>query len=266
MKSLSLFKAALTTKRRVALLWAVVLALVTLSVVAVWPSMGASRSLDEWAASMPPEVVEALGLQDFSTPAGFLNGNLYAVLLPLLFGALGISIASSLSAGDEDAGRLELLLALPVTRTAVYLNRFLATGLIVLFGTLATGLVVLVGGPAFDLELSLSGILAVTWSMFLIGLLHAAIVMTLSGIGLRAPLVVGVAGAILAGGYMLHALAPLSEDLEPLRKISPWYWAIGNDPLRDGFSAGGSAVLLGLTAVCVALGVIMVERRSIRNA
>ncbi len=67
-------------------------------------------------------------------------------------------------------------------------------------------------------------------------------------------------------GCMLHAVAPLSEALEPLRRISPWYWAMGNDPLRDGFSAVGSIVLLGLTAVCVALGVIMVERRSIRSA
>jgi hypothetical protein len=55
-------------------------------------------------AGLPPDLVSALGLTDFGSPAGFLNGNLYAVFLPLLFTVLGTVQMNALTAGDEDAG------------------------------------------------------------------------------------------------------------------------------------------------------------------
>lgn len=266
MTGLSLFYSSLFAQRRTALLWSGALALLTLSVVAVWPSMSSSGSLDELVNSVSPEVAIALGLQDYGTPAGFLNGNLYAVFLPLLFGALGISVASSLLAGDEDAGRLELLFALPITRFSVYLSRFIAiTGIIVLCA-LVTGLVVFVGGPVFDLDLSNAGIIAVSWSMFLIGLLHAAIVLALSGIGLRAPVAMAITGAVLAIGYLLHAVAPLSEDFKSLQKFSPWYWALRENPLVNGFDLIGTGILLVLVLIALSVGLIAITRRTIRNA
>ena len=262
----ALFRSALVTQRRSALIWAGALALLTLSVVSVWPSMSASGSLDQLTGSLSPEVASALGLEDFGTPIGFLNGNLYAVFLPLLFGALGLVAATGLSAGDEDAGRLELLLALPVSRRSVYLSRFAAVACVLLFCSVVTALVVVGSAPAFDLDLPTTGVVAVTWSMLLLGLLHAALAFGLAGLGLRAPVVVGVTGAVLLGGYLLHAMAPLSETLQPAQNLSPWFWALGHNPLAHGFGALGVLSLVAATVIALAVGLVFVARRTIRNA
>ena len=44
--------------------------------------------------------------EDLATAGGYLDGQMYALMLPLLLSGLAIAITSALTAGDEDAGRL----------------------------------------------------------------------------------------------------------------------------------------------------------------
>lgn len=253
-------------QRRGALIWSVALLVLTLSVLAVWPSMSKSGSLDSLVAGMSPDVVAALGLESLASPAGFLNGNLYALVLPLLFAALGIMQMTMLTAADEDAGRLELLLALPVSRVAVYLSRFLSVAVVLLGVSVLVGAAVGFGGPAFAMELDAVGVVAVTVSLFLLALFHAALALALAGLGRRSGVVLAGSFGVLVMGYLVFALAPLSGSLDGLAVISPWHWALGGRPLEHGFDGAGLALLAAGTLVLVVIGLVAIRRRTIRTA
>ena len=100
--------------RRSGIWWG--LAIVTFSLVnlAFWPSLEGSEALDS-LEGMSEGLLEAFGAQNIATPAGYLDGQLFALMLPLLLSGMAIAGMTAITSGDEDAGRLELLHALPVT-------------------------------------------------------------------------------------------------------------------------------------------------------
>lgn len=264
--NLELMTRALGAQRRGALIWAIALVALTGSVVALWPSMSESGSLDTLVEGLSPELVAAFGLADLGSAAGFLNGNLYALVLPLALSALGIMHANTLTAGDEDAGRLELLLALPVGRIAVYLTRFAAVAVVLAAVSAAVGTVVGLGGAALEMDLPADGVAAVTLGVFLLALSHAALAFALAGAGLRAPAVAGVTFGVLAAGYVGFAVLPMVESFEDAARASAWFWALGEQPLENGFDATGGAVLLAASLALVLVGLVAVRRRTIRTA
>lgn len=261
-----LVKQALKAQRRSALVWSLSLVLLVAAVLAVWPAMRDAGSLDTLVEGMPPEVVAALGIGDLASPVGFLNGNLYALLLPLLFAALAVVNMTALTAGDEDAGRLEMLLALPVSRQSVYLCRAAAVTLVLAATGALVGLTIWAGGVAVDMGVGFSAVAAATGSLFLFALFYAGLALALSGLGLRAGAVQGAAFGVLAASYLVGAFFPLVGGLRVWARISPWQWAFGDDPLVEGVDPVGALLLLVGTSVLVLIGVAAVARRTIRAA
>src|SRR6266705_3341222 len=111
---------------RAGLGWTIAFVLLVVSTVAFWPAFKGSAALDQVFQTMPQGVIEAFGLQNFASPAGYLRGGLYEVIVPLMFAAAGVLFANSATAGEEDAGRLELFLAQPIKRRAFLAGRSLA--------------------------------------------------------------------------------------------------------------------------------------------
>jgi ABC-2 type transport system permease protein len=94
-------------------------------------------------------IYQALGYDN--SPAGYLQGTLFALLGPLLVVMMAVAAGARAVAGDEEAGALDLLLAHPVSRTQLVLERFGALaaaslGLVLL--ALGIGTVALAAGAA----------------------------------------------------------------------------------------------------------------------
>ncbi|MGO2520856.1 MAG: ABC transporter permease subunit [Microbacterium sp.] len=261
-----LLNRGLGAQRRSALVWGGALLVLTVSVLAVWPSMSESGSLDALVSGMSPELIAALGLEQFGSAAGFLNGNLYALFFPLLFAVLGIMHMNALTAGDEDAGRLELLLALPISRVSVYLNRFIAVVLVLAAITMLVGGAVGIGAMTLDMDLDITGVVAATLSIFLLAVFHAALALALAGLGLRAVAVLAGSLGVLVLGYVASTLLPLIDSLDGVAAASPWHWALGEQPLENGFDGTGIALLLGGQLILLVVGLVAVRRRTIRTA
>ena len=252
--------------RRSGLWWGVGIVALTLVSVAYWPSIEGTDALTDLTEGSE-SLMEAFGVQDLSTAAGYLDGQLYALMLPLLLSGLAIAGTSAITAGDEDAGRLELLLALPERRQAVWLTR-LGAALVVLGAvTAVTAVLVAATLDLFSLDGVTAGrIVTATFACGALAAFHAAVVYAAGGAGASRGLAAGLGVAVLAAGYLAAYLLPLADALHGLRKLSPWYWAIGAQPVTDGVSAGWLALLLAVTAVLVALGTLAVDRRDVRSA
>jgi ABC-2 type transport system permease protein len=233
---------------------------------AFWPSLEGSEALEE-LEGMSEGLLEAFGAQDIATPAGYLDGQLFALMLPLLLSGLAIAAVTAITSGDEDAGRLELLHALPVSRRAVWLWR-LASAFAVLGAVAAvTALVVALSRGIFSLdEVSAARIVAATFACALLAAFHAVVAYVVGGLGGSRAASVGAAVLVLVVGYVANFLLPLSDALAGARRASPWYWAIGEQPVSDGVDGRWIVLLVVVSAGLVALGTVAVERRDIRSA
>ncbi len=254
----------LRAMRRASLAWGIALALLIGATVAFWPAFKGSSALSQAFDQMPSGLVEALGMQDIGTPAGFLRGNLYEFLIPLLLIGAAVAMASGQTAGEEDAGRLELLLAQPVSRTALWIGRVVA-----LVVALAIVVIVLAGAQlAFDtavgLQISVSNVAATVLLCALLAFLHAGLAFAIAGWLPRPSWTLGLAIAVGVAGYLAVALFPLNATLAPWRHLSPWDWAFGGDPLVQA-TAGWRYVAVAAPAVALAaIGALGFGRRDVR--
>ena len=129
-------------RRRFSLIWwslGIVAADALLAV--AYPTVRDNTELDKTFAGLPPGVQAALGLQAgaITSPAGYLNSQYFANLLPILLLVFAIGLGAWSIGGDEASGTLELLLSNPIGRFRLALERWGALAL-------ELGLVTAVGG------------------------------------------------------------------------------------------------------------------------
>src|SRR5664280_3555781 len=121
--------------------------------ISVWPAFKGSSGISQAMDQLPSGIVQAFGLQDFGTPAGFLRGNLYDFFVPLLLAAAAVLFVNSQTAGEEASGRMELYLAQPISRQAVLLGRVVAALIALAVVTIVLLLAQLASDAAFDLQI-----------------------------------------------------------------------------------------------------------------
>jgi ABC-2 type transport system permease protein len=243
----------LRAARRAGLVWGVSLVALIVVTVAFYPPFRDEPALSRIVEGMPDALVDAFGLADFGTPAGFLRGNLYAVLVPLMIAVAGVLLMNGQTAADEDAGRMEAYLAQPVTRGLLFVGRAVGVGtwlaiigLLMLAGQLASD-------ALFGLEIDTGRILATVALCVLLGALHAGVAALVAGWTGRPGLVMGVGMGLAVAGYVAIALFPISDLLAPWRHASPWDWALGGDPLVNTTEAW-RYLALGVPAVAFVAG------------
>jgi ABC-2 type transport system permease protein len=265
MKLLELVLLPARSMRRAALSWAVALALIIVATVAFWPAFRGA-TIDQLINQLPSDLVQALGMENFGTPAGWLRGNLYELLVPLLAAIAGILLVNGATASDEDAGRLELLLTQPVRRSNVFLGRVIAAGLWLAL----IGLVILasqfVSDEVFGLSIESGLVIATIVLSMLLAAFHAGLAFCLAGLTGRPGLVVGVCLAVAIFGYIVSALLPISHELADLARLSPWNWALAADPLVNPTEPWRYLALALPAIVLVVLGTVAFTRRDVRAA
>src|SRR5262245_6353604 len=131
-------------RRRSLAWWLLGLAALTALTIAFYPSIRDDPALSDYAENLP-ESLRALfagGELDLTSPAGYLNSQLFALTAPLIFLIFAIGNGAGAVAGEEERGLLDLILAQPLRRRDYALQRFLA--LAALVGALTVGLFVTV--------------------------------------------------------------------------------------------------------------------------
>jgi ABC-2 type transport system permease protein len=258
----SLFAKTLYDARRALLGWAAGLLATVATVVAMYPTVRTGsyrRSLQE----APEALVRAFGMDrgtDVVSGGGYLGGYLFGFMLPVLLLVFAVGAGAGAVAGEEDRGTLDLLVANPVSRARVLVEKFAAfavmaflLGLVVLGGVLA-------GAPLVDLRVGVAGLAAAIASQALLAVLFGGLAMAVGAATGSRGLAVGVGVAVAVAAYLVNALAPLADALEPLQRLSPIWWATGNDPLQHGLGVGLLLLLAVLLAVLAVGGRLFARR------
>ena len=249
--------------RRRSLAWYTVgLAAYALLIVALYPSFEDDTSLDALTEGNPTLGALFGATGSLTSPDGWLNANLYANFLPLFVLLATIGYGADAVAGQDEANRLGMVVALPLERRRVVLEKIAVLVAVTLPVSLATMACVFLG-RAFELRLGTAEIVGVTVGVVLLGVdlgLLALLVGTLSGSRGRA---LGVAGGVAAASYVVSSLAPVIGWIHPLRFASLFFYAVGDRQLVDGLSATSLVVLVGVGVVLAGASVAAFERADV---
>jgi ABC-2 type transport system permease protein len=246
--------------------WSIGLVGLAALMLAFYPSIRDNPSLNELVENYPEALkgfVSFGGTFDYTTGAGYLGSELFSFMVPLLLLVAAIGAGARAIAGEEESGTLDLLLANPVSRRRVVVEKLgaLVAELVVLGAALWVAL--WVGGQVVDLGVSAANLGAATVSASLLALLFGCVALLVGSASGHRGRAIGVASAIAVAAYFLNALAPLADALEPFQRFSPYYWYAAGDPLRSGLDLGRLGVLVAVTAVVAALAPLAFDRRDI---
>lgn len=262
---LELARRGLLDRRRALLAWSIGIAAYVALISSIFPSVEGSQELDDLVESYPEALKSLFGLGgDLSSGPGFLDAELFSLMLPLLVLVLAIGSGARAFAGEEDAGRLELLLAYPLRRRDSVLAKGAAVAVEVLIVSAAATLVLAVLDPLIGLELSLDSIAAAVGSVAVLGVFFGWLALAVGAAVPSRALAMVVPATIAAGGYLVSGLHELVSWLEPFRFLSPT-WIAGTNPLQNGVHEWGLVALLVLAAAVLAAGALFLERRDLKT-
>lgn len=256
----NLFSKTLYDQRKMYLWWSVALVGVSLVYVAGYKQFAESGMLD---MELPDYLSVLMGTMDYASAEGYLNSTFFTLIGSAMMVAFSLTIGARAVAGDEESGMLDLLLAHPVSRTRFLLQRFAALVLAnALFGVVAWAAVSLASRIA-EMGIPLANIAAASAGLALLGLVIGALALAVGAATGRMSLALGVTVGVALAGFLANNLAPLLEWLDIPQKLSPFYYYLQGDPLRQGFDAGGLAVLAVAALILVGLAVWAFNRRDV---
>ncbi len=246
-----------------------VIGLVLLTV-AFYPAIkDQGQALNDLLTTLPDAFKTAIGYDariPLTSPPGYLNARLFAILAPVLALIFAIGLGAQAIGGYEEAGRMEPLLANPITRVRVALERYAAT-VVLLVGLVAVlaGAAVALSAPFGALEgVSLPGLIGACGAVGCLALLHGSVAFAVgAGTGRRAS-AIGAATVVAVTGYLIQSLQSLTDLLDPFRFVNPWHWYLQRNMLVDGVPAEAVIGPLAISAALLAAGVYLFRRRDLR--
>jgi ABC-2 type transport system permease protein len=221
-----IFKWTLWQRRFGVLGWSIgIFAFIFINMI-VYPSFkDQAAELEKSFESLPDAAVQLFGgSTDFFSPIGFLNSQIFFLMLPLLLAIYAIGLGSGLLAREEQDKTIESLLARPVSRGKLLLAKALAGSVMLLAVTIVALLTTVVTAQLVDLDVAASKIALATLVCFMLSLSIGAIAYMLTATGRARGAALGIATLVALGGYLVDSLAGTVDWLKIPAKIFPFHF------------------------------------------
>ncbi|MFC6722769.1 ABC transporter permease subunit [Halobacteriaceae archaeon SHR40] len=224
------------------------MSLLTTMMIWVYPSFGDTFEGDELLEAYPPELVQLFDIRTIGSLEGFLAFELYVFGWVILLGLYFAYSAASIIAEDIDRGRMDALLAMPVSRARLLGEKFAALLLPIGLVNVVVPPVVIVGARLIDEPISVADVVAVH-------LLSIPYLFACAGIGILASVLfdrVSVAQRVALGvtfALFLSESVLTGTAYEAVGAIAPMRYYDPNAVLLDSsWDVIGAGILIGLTA------------------
>lgn len=219
--------------------------------------------------AMPSEMMQAIGVDDpslMATPEGFI-GFAFFTYGAILLSVFAVFAGLSLTANDEESGAMNMLLALPLPRWRVIVERAAAQVIfafvIALGGWVSLALVRSLNPSAESLD----PITLLKACMAFVPVILAVMSITaVLGVLIRRRNIAGAAaGAFVAISYLMNTLGGMAGpgigDL--MQKLSIYTYFDGTELARNGLDLGTFLVFSLIAALLGAVAVGLFDRRDI---
>jgi ABC-2 type transport system permease protein len=244
--------------------WGIGLGSLGVYVVYFYNTMLAQR--EQWETlmeSFPPEMMAFFGgMTDLISPEGYLNGIFFSYM-PIVLGTFAILAGSGLLAADEENGTLDLILAHPISRAALFVGRFLAftvatTAILALTWLFSIGTLPFSELPVTPGELALPFI-----SLFAVILLFGCLALLFSMILPSRSMAATLSGLLLVTAYIVDSLQNLSDGPEWVAGLNPLHYFQSADAMA-GLNWAWLGGLLAVGLLLTLLAYLLFQQRDIR--
>jgi ABC-2 type transport system permease protein len=259
------FKHTLRRKRGAIIGWGIGLSLYGILMVSLFDSIVGIEGFDTLLQSYPEELMAFFGGAEFlalTTPRGYLD-IYYFSYMPVIVGIFAAVAGAGLLVNDEEKGTLDLILAHPVSRTALFWGRLL--GFVVV-----TAIILFISWLSWALPAQATS-MDLTWLEFLrpfiplFGqlVLFGTLALLLSVVLPSGRLAMALTAGLLVGNYLLLGLANINENLKTIVEYTPMHFYQGGKAI-DGIDWGWLAGLLAVSLILALLAWWRFQQRDIR--
>jgi len=244
--------------------WSLGLCFFPLVYIAIYPSVA-----EQMAGLADLEIYKAMGINLGTFPDWL--GSIMLVIFPLVTSIFAIINGTGTLAGEEEDGRLEMIVTLPHPRWKIITAKALALSISLFVITLVVSSVswlvfILLEG---QIDTTMTGMqlfrsVLSTWPMvFAVGMLSIFLAVFCSNRRTAST----IAAAILVIGYFGSNLSASTKVLEPFEPLFLFTYVDGTGrAVIEGQAAGDLSVLLGIGLVSFALALFFFQKRRLTVA
>ncbi|ELY44583.1 ABC transporter permease subunit [Natronorubrum sulfidifaciens] len=229
----------------------------------IYPSFRDTFDEDELLAAYPQEIIQLFDVQTMTSLEGFLAFELYVFGWVILLGLYFAYSAAGVIADEIDRGRMDSLLAMPVSRRRLLTEKFAALGVPIVIVNLLLPPVVLGGGWLIGESMSVMDVFAVH-------LLSIPYLFACAGIGLicsvafdRSAIAQRVALGVTFALFLMQSVLQ-GTDYEAIGALTPMEYFNPNEILLEGtYDLGNAVILLAMTVLFVVISQFWFVRKDI---
>ena len=158
--------------------------------------------------SMPPAMLQAFGASDtalLTTAEGWIV-SLFVSEAAIFLSVFAVMAGLNISANDEQSGVLDVILSLPISRTAYLLERWIGFALIGMGIVVLCALITLAGIIGMNVDAPHDVILKSILNLYPATLLVMTVTCLLATALRRRALAIGVSAAFVVGSYIFNAI------------------------------------------------------------
>jgi ABC-2 type transport system permease protein len=256
----------LRDQRRSLVVWATSVVLLVGMYAGFYPSFKDSNAYNDLVNQMPKALRDLFTAGvggDFSSGAGYVYMEMLSFMAPMLVLLFAIGAGANAIAGEEEKHTLDLLMATPVSRARVVLEKYaaLCAGVLAIVAAMAVALVAF--GAAAGMGLHTLNVVASMLHLALLGLVFGAVALLVGSATGRIAWARGIAALLAVVTYLVNGFATSVSWIRPAQKLSPFYQYIGHDPIRHGVSVAAIGIAVTTLSVLLVAAVWAFRRRDL---
>ena len=228
--------------------------------------MSVYREIDLSVYTSLPEAFRSLiGIGDDIDVGGLAINVMFGTWGALVVAAIALVMGAAAIAGEERDGTMDMLLSNPKSRTFVLLSK---TGALVMLAALATvALWIPVHPMAAFLGVEIGGldVEALTLHLFVNAVFYGLLATAIGAMTGNKGTATGVTTAVMVLSFFAVGFLPLVEGGEGVRKVLPWYYFDGSDPVNNGVAWGHVALLVSASVFFLVVSIIGFNRRDLKG-
>lgn len=257
----NVFLKSIYEKRWSTLGWAIAIIAMTVFVVVLFPTFkdAFGQSLQEVPESMKAFMGDA---STYQTLWGYVDVQVTAQMVFLTI-IMGIILGSGLLAGDEGDGTLQSLLAQPIKRRTVYVQKYLALAVLTLFATALIFISVYASAQIINESMDWWRMAQSTFGMWLITFVFAVAAYAFGAVTGKRGLSGSLVGMMAFIMYMVTSLAVGIRALRIVDTMSPFHYFNTPSIIRYGLDWGNVAILVAIIVILSIFGYVRFVRRDI---
>lgn len=217
------------------LIWISIIILMYITVFLIYPSMmGDAEAMEQLLSTMPKEMLEHFNMDviGIETVFGWIATEGF-MMLTLVGGVYFAMMGSNILLKEENDGTIEFLYSKPVTRDKIVSSKLL-TGLIYVFAFNVGISFVTFIGLILSKDLSFSKWALISLLPIIIHLFFFTVSFLLSMFFTKTSKSLGISLGVLFGLYLLNILSAMSDKIEFLKYLSPFYYINSRSVLTEG--------------------------------